>query len=194
VFQKIDASGSLEHFGSWLNLRYNKREEIATDEPEVNDGGLDVMAGYVIGALSNFVDVWVKIAYQDLPLVSLHDFGIIKTVEYGGNPTKKMIADQSLMERSTCMEAIKRMVKEGLFEEEPDSEDRRRKRVRLTPYGKEVNQEVTLRMTKLGTLLVGDLDDTEKKSVIPPLQKLLNFHKKLYFEEDREAVKDILGL
>ncbi|MEM6634121.1 MAG: MarR family winged helix-turn-helix transcriptional regulator, partial [Bacteroidota bacterium] len=182
--------GDFHLFGEWLKQKYADSQEYLTEEEEINRIGVDVMTSYLIGGLTGYLETWLKLAYQDLPIVSLGDFGIIKAVEHHQNPTKKMIADSLIMERTTCMESIKRMVKEGLLTEETDSKDRRMKRVRLTPKGREMSMLLNKKMSALSTLLVGNLDELEKKSLIPILKKLNKFHEFLYREKSREEVKE----
>lgn len=193
-FTKTGKAGDFATFGDWLKQEFSPVEDYLTDEEEVNKAGLDVMASYLIGGISNFVDVWVKLTYQDLPLHSLGDFGIIKTVEYAINPTKKMIVEASVMERTTVIESIKRLIKEGVLKEEIDQEDRRKRRVSLTKKGEELVEVLNEKMTALGSLLIGNISDTEKKSLLPILKKLLHFHEHLYHNKDRQAVKKQFNL
>ena len=181
-------------FGEWLKQKYADEQEYLTNAQDVNEAGLDVMAAYVLGGLTSFVEMWLKLSYQDIPLGSLGDFGILKGVEFMRNPSKKMIADQLIMERTTCMESIKRLVKEGVLSEETDPDDRRVKRVSLTPYGREVTEKVNQKMMALGHLLMGNLSEVEKKSLLPPLKKLLDFHDYLYRKKGKEEVKELYNL
>lgn len=194
AYREKGIPGDFGLFGEFLRQKYADAQEYLTDEEEVNEAGLDVMASYVLGGLTNYVEAWVKLTYQDLPLLSLGDFGIIKTVEFAKNPTKKMIADSVIMERSTCIESIKRLIDKGLLSEETDEKDRRMKRVRLTPYGEEIVQLLYERMRSLGKLLVGNLNEVEKKSLLPPLKKLLDFHEHLYRHKDRQKIKELYKL
>lgn len=194
TFQKQGHKGDFLHFGEWLKQKYAPKETYLTNEEEVNEAGLDVMASYLIGGLSNYVEVWVKLTYQDLPLNSLGDFGIMKIVEFAKNPTKKVIVENSVMERTTCIESIKRLTKEGLFAETIDPKDRRKRRVSLTAKGEEMIELLNVRMMALGKLLSGNLDELEKKSLLPILNKLIDFHDQLYRQKDRQAIKEQFGL
>ncbi|MEL6924771.1 MAG: MarR family winged helix-turn-helix transcriptional regulator [Bacteroidota bacterium] len=193
-FQEFSEKGNKADFGlfgEWLKQKHAPESNLATDKAEVNDAGLDAMAGYLLGGLGSYADVWIKLSYQTLPLVSVQDYGIIKTVQYVGNPTKKMLVEKAVMERSTCIEAIKRLVREGLLKEEVDKKDRRLRRVRLTAKGKKLIPLVDEKMKALGTLLVGNLTEVEKKAIFTPLKKLLDFHEHLYHEVDRDQIKKV---
>lgn len=193
-FTQQTGSTSFILFGEWLRQKYADQTNYHADDPNVNEAGLDVIASYLIGGLTAYVEVWVKLTYEELPIHSLGDFGILKTVEYMGRPCKKDIANQAIMEHSTCIESIKRLIKAGLLQEETDQQDKRVKRVMLTNEGKLLSASLDKKMMGLGSLLIGNLSELEKKSMIPILKKLNEFHHTLYKERVEVDVKKLYGL
>jgi len=194
-FQKTGDSDDFEGFGDFLKSKYtNDKASFQTKEPTVNAAGTDAMVSYLLGGLIGYVEAWVKITYKDLPIGSLGDFGILKSVQVLQNPTKKDVVDRLVMERSTCIEAIKRLIKKGLIQEETDEEDHRMKRVKLTDYGQEIVATLDQKMTALSTLLVGILSEAEKQQIMPMLMKLNKFHNNLYRNKEGEEIKEIFGL
>lgn len=194
AYQETGLGEDLGLFGEWLRQKYIDKENIQTDEEDVNEAGLDIMVSYMLGGMSAYMDYWVKQFYHDLPLVSMGDFGIIKSVEFRKNPTKKMIYEDQIMERTTCIESIKRLVKKGILNEETDPHDKRMKRVTLSEEGEKLNEMLNIKMMALGKLLVGNLNEVEKKSLMPALKKLNDFHAQLYRNSDVEKVKEMYGV
>lgn len=179
----------LANFGEWLYEEETKKKpEFMTDEAEVNAAGTDVKTAYLLAGLLNFVEVWLKLAFRELPLMSMLDFGIIKTIEAEGTPTKKRITTSLTMEPSTCFEALKRMKRDGLIEDFVDTEDKRVRRVRLTEAGRQVADVSSHKMTALARLLVGDLTEDEKRRLMPVLSRLNNFHQQLYDQHDKQDI------
>lgn len=176
-------------FGEWLKQKYAPSTHYLTNDSEVNEAGLDVMAAYLLGGLTSYVEAWVKLTYQDLPILSLGDFAIIKAVQYLLHPRKKDIMNQTIMERTTCMESIKRLIKVGILKEYNDEKDKRVKRVVLTSIGEELVIKIDKKMMNLSKLLVGNLSEIEKKSLLSLLQKLNNFHAELYQKRDTINIK-----
>lgn len=136
--------------------------------------------------LGAYVDVWVKEAFRDLPLVSQGDFGILKTVEQLGNPTKKDIFEAVILERTTCNESIKRLTKKGLFRVTTDPEDRRMRRVTLTDEGAAVTRQATRKMMALTDLMVGPIPPHAKADTHQRLKQLTDYHAGLYAAERSE--------
>lgn len=180
----------LQPFANWLSKKYTNINDFKTREHTVNEAGLDVMASYLLGGLSSYVEAWVKICFEGSPLYSLTDYGIIKTVQYSHiPPSKTQIAENVIAEKTTCIEAIKRLVKAGILSEIDDEKDKRVKRVQLTNEGIHLINTIDSKMKSLGKLLMGSLDNQEKLSLLPILQKLNDFHNELYRNKTKEEVK-----
>ncbi|HAA13469.1 MAG TPA: hypothetical protein DCE41_17970 [Cytophagales bacterium] len=193
-FQQSVPQGDFAEFGDWLKQKHTSPSAYATDQESVNLEGPAVMAGYLLGGLSSFVETWVKLSFQEIPLGSLQDYGIMKSVEYSGNPTKKQLAEEIIAERTTVIESIKRLTKEGLLWETPDDQDRRLRRVMLTDKGAELIAIADKKMVALGNLLMGPLTEPEQKSMMPALNRLMDFHQHLYYQQTREKVKEDYSL
>jgi DNA-binding MarR family transcriptional regulator len=193
-FKRETGSESFPIFGEWLKQKYAQAEQFQTDEPTVNEAGVDVIASYLIGGITGYVETWIKLTYDGLPLHSLGDFSIMKSVEQLGSPSKKEIAARVIMEHSTCIESIKRLIRSGLLREKTDVNDKRLKRVMLTDAGVALLTEVDKKMMGLGTLLMGNLSETEKRSLIPILSKLNDFHRDLYRNKDTVDIRQLYHL
>lgn len=183
-FKEKSLSDDLGQFGLWLNEKENKKKEI----PDDYTISPNMTIGFLLGGILGYLEVWTKMTFRNLPIQNFHDFGTLKFIEALKNPTKKEIAEDSLVEQSTCFEALKRMAKNELVEEETDERDKRVKRVKLTKYGKEITDQATHQAYLLSSLLVGDITDDEKQVLIGVLQKLDNFHEDLYRKVDRDKI------
>jgi len=192
-FQESVHSEDLGLFGQWLTQEYGPKATFGTDDAEVDAEGSDIMGAYLLGSLAAYLEVWVKMYFQDLPIRSLSDFGILKTIEAMGSPSKKEVAQRVVMEHSTCIESIKRLVRQDLLREETDEKDRRLKRVTLSAQGRVVVHDLEEQMRKLGKLLMGNLEEREKNTLIPLLNKLKGFHDGLYDQRNDTDIRGLFG-
>lgn len=185
---------NLNLFGEWLKQKYSESKDYLSKEAAVNAVGSTVVASYMIGSMAAYTDIWMRLAMKDEPISGQMDWNILKKVEEYGNPSKKEVIVDSIAERTSCVEAIKRLTRLGLLQEEMDQEDKRLKRILLTPKGKELIKKLNLKMFNLAKLIMGTLDETEQKSLIPPLKKLMGFHENLNKSKNREDIKRIYGI
>ena len=148
--------------------------------------------GYVFGRMINFTEMWGKLAFKDLPIKQFEDFGILTEVRYKGNPSKNEVASLLLNEKSTAFEIIKRLIRDGMLTEEPDPDDKRIRRIKLTKYGQEVQQQAEQQAAKVSNLLVGDSQDEEILSLLSKFRELDRFHTANYEKGGYESIDDLL--
>lgn len=195
AFIEASHSRDLALFGEWLKQKHASPNDYKTGDDEVNEAGPDVIASYLLGMLAGFTEVWTKITFADVPLHSLSDFIILETIKEMEHPSKSEVANRVVMEQSTCIETIKRLVKKELLDEKTDANDRRIKRVSLSEKGSELLELLEQqRMPNLGKLLVGQLNDVEKKQMIGSLKKLFDFHQNLYLKRNEIDIAATFGL
>lgn len=186
---------NMVQFGQWLQYEeQEKKSQEFHDRVPVESTGKDGVIGYQLGGIMSYTDTWTKLAFRNLPLVGMQDFGILKFIEITGNPSKKDIAQKAVMEASTCFEIIKRLQKNNLISENTDKEDKRIRRVSLTENGQEVLQKATNQVLKLSKFLLADLQEEEKGLMLKVLQKLNDFHYQWYHEGSREKLIEIYKL
>lgn len=188
---------NLAKFGQWLQQhdgqQKNNSEEFHQRVP-LEQTGIDGVIGYQLGGIMSYTETWTKLAFRDLPLVGLQDFGILKFIEITGNPSKKDIAQKSVMEASTCFEIIKRLQKNHLISEHTDQEDKRIRRVSITEHGKAILEKATRQVLYLSKFLMGDLKEEEKGMMMNVLKRLNDFHYQWYHEGSREKLLEIYNL
>jgi DNA-binding MarR family transcriptional regulator len=185
--EKTSQEPNLHDFGVWLQATQRDNSRYTFDKRGIP---VDPMIGYYLGNLMGFSEAWSKLALESLPLKSLTDFGILKYVEQHKNPTKRMVAKHALAEETTIFEAIKRLIKIGLLSESANPDDKRSKLVSLTTKGQKVTNFATEKVFNLSRLLVGDLSEEEKQSLLSILEKLQKFHEHMYHQTERAKISE----
>ena len=134
----------LDRFGLWLNQEHIS-EKVNNEQlvPDDFNNSTNFTIGYLLGSMTGYGEMWTKLSFRNLPIQNFHDFGTLKFIQHTQNPTKKEVANDSMLEQSTCFEVIKRLVKNDMLSEENDPNDKRVKRVKLTKYGFEVIERAT---------------------------------------------------
>lgn len=190
-FNTANPKADMVLFAEWLKQKHSNPTDYLTENLNVNDSGTNVMVSYLFTELTAYVEMWVKTSYKDVPISSVGDYAILKSVEHHQKPSKKVVVDSVVMEPTTCIESIKRLVKNGLLAEEIDLADKRMRRVSMTPKGKSILAVIDVKMLNLSNLLMGDLEEPEKLSLIPILKKLSGYHQNIYRSFEKPEIKRI---
>lgn len=197
-----DNAQDLKAFGIWLS----KRQETGHEKKDIGNEGKPFRDRYIHkqvpledqivlhwGRLQRFTHLWSRKALKDLPINSMEEFGLIKSVELIGKARKSDLVQYTLLETTTCFEMIKRLVKSGYLQEEIDSEDRRSRLVYLTEEGKQLSADCDNHVRQLSRLLIGNINLQQKQSLLEVLRDLDNFHGKLYENSSEKSLKEMLS-
>jgi DNA-binding MarR family transcriptional regulator len=114
-----------------------------------------------------------KRAMLDMPVGKVEEFVLLVFLHIHGSSTKGAFAHEAMLEPTTAMEMIRRMVAKGLVQEKPDPEDRRARRMQLTEAGRQVAQDAMDAMHPVNEWLFGHLAQTERSQWISKLRAML---------------------
>lgn len=181
-------------FGEWLKQRHSNHLDLTTDNSEVNAAGTNSKVSYLILKIMAYAEIWGKVSFNDVPIQSFGDYAILKSVFELKNPSKKQISKLVLMEPTTCIESIKRLIKNGFLREEKDDGDKRIRRVFLSMQGHELLIKLNRKLQNISSLLMGNLTEPEKLSLIPIFKKLSAFHSGIYSSLSKAEVKTSYNL
>ena len=192
-FSKSHKNEGLSAFGKWLYNRTAQPKQSGNPDFSVDEiYSKKMQLGYLFGQLSNFTDLWGKLAFKDLPIRSFEDYGILKEVEYKKSPSKNELAGTLVNEKSTAFEIIKRLIRDGMLKEHIDPEDKRIRRVQLTDYGKKIAQQADQMAAKVSELLVGHSTDEEIDLLLKIFSELETFHSNLHSNVPYESIDDLI--
>ncbi len=155
----------------------NAREEAEAVLPCSSARGV---LGMLLGKLNRYADIYIKKALHGLPMNSIDEAIYLEIIARGNMPRKSYVIHEALSEFPSGIDIIKRLVKYGLVEELPDPEDRRSKRLRLTPEGEAMMFDIRERLARATQLAFGTLSEREMAELIPLLFRLEQYHANRY--------------
>ena len=138
-----------------------------------------IIAQYLTIAARHFRH-YVKKALTTVPLLSFDDFISLVYLAERGQMTKTELVEATLNEKSSGLLVIKRLTAQGFVAESDDAQDRRSRRLTLTPAGYAVLGAVQPAMNQASQLLTGDLSAAEQQQLGTLLVRLDTFHQPLY--------------
>jgi MarR family transcriptional regulator, lower aerobic nicotinate degradation pathway regulator len=165
--------------------------EIGQESPLTQQNLVDGELGALMGRLTRFVYFYSKKAVDKMSLNSLDDVLYLHLMMEMNAPKKSELIYALLSEFASGIDIINRLLKMGLCVEFPDENDRRAKRVRITPKGIEALAEASPIMSQISKIAFNELDDVEKKMMINILRRADRFHTDHYGIFRNEDFDDI---
>ena len=132
----------------------------------------DALLMKIIGRISKLNMSYANMALKGTELNQIEEFGILGTIKQEKNPKKTEVIYANLFELSSGTDLLARMMKRGLIREYDDKEDRRSKRLELTPKGEKAVIVCYERVIKNARMLMHDLSDDDKDLSIQLLKNI----------------------
>jgi DNA-binding MarR family transcriptional regulator len=168
---------SPQHFAVWLLRQTTDGEQMDgyADGPSEREK-LDGTIGKLLIYLNRYMRMYTRKALEGSPLGTMDEFVYLVMLTEQGALTKSDLIQRNRHEKPTGMEIIRRLLALGLIGQTDDLDDRRSKRLTITPLGIAVSGQVAGQMGKASTLLTGNLSIAEKLLLLQLLDKLEHFH------------------
>lgn len=147
----------------------------------------------LISELYKYAKSYAKKAMNDSEIKTLDEFGFLATLMVEESFTKTEIISRHLLEITSGTEILKRLNRSGYIEEFSDENDKRSKRVRITPQGQRLMFTLFEEMNKAAHIITGDLSEKEKETLLNLLLRLKNFHQLVHHEDRKSELDEIIN-
>jgi DNA-binding MarR family transcriptional regulator len=164
----------------------------AVDGPYANMLGVDTRISVLIGRMWRFAKFYVKKALDSQAISTLDEFTFLATIKRAGTPTKTEVCVENITEITTGTEILRRMIKAGFVEEFPDTEDRRMKRLKLTPAGTQALFTSFAQLRDVARIVVGTLSEDQKTQLAGMLDDLDMFHTNIYADQRMSSIESMV--
>lgn len=190
---------SLHEFSEWVLYKQSivNDKEVLNRQFENNEDfdktqSIEVVLSRQISILYKFAKHYSKKILQKTELSSLDEFGFLAALATKRNFSKSELINFNLMEMTSGIEIIKRLLRRAFIEEFPDPNDKRAKRLKITQEGLNLIVSVFNDMNKVSFIVSGNLSEFEKHQLSSILTKLENFHFEVHNNDKSSDVKTIV--
>ena len=170
MFEAKYPNGSMEDFFRYQLV--SKRENI--DDGKLVGGLLPSnTAGLllkIIGRISRLHSMYSNMSLEETGLNQIEEFSILATIDAYKSPRKTEVIFDNLMELSSGTDMVNRLIKRGYVTEHADKEDKRAKRLHLTPAGSTVLSKSRVRILQLVEMMTFDMHAEDQKICIQLLK------------------------
>ncbi|KQS92238.1 MarR family transcriptional regulator [Chryseobacterium sp. Leaf394] len=189
-------NADLEDFRVWMNdkkyadesptkLFKNENHQVSFTENEICKQVL------LLGRYSKLV---IRKGLGDFPDLANEEFTYLYRLKDEPFLTKIQLIEKNGHEKQTGTQIIKRLLEAGFLHEKNDEDDKRSKRLSLTPKGEKVFHESVEKVNKTSKVLSGKLSDFEKAELLRILKKLNEFHAHIYADYKNVSIENIVEI
>jgi DNA-binding MarR family transcriptional regulator len=194
-FEEKHSGASLEDFYRYC-LALN-RESANIDN--LFDGEVpprpDIVITKLLDRIARLHMIYMHIAMKGMKISHFEEFSLLSAIANLKTPRKTEVIYHTINELSTGLNLLGGMKKRGYIVEQDDPDDKRSKRLMLTPRGKKVLEDCYARFSKIPELLFMEMprDDIELciqllKNIDSKFSKLWQQHKSKSFDQVYKSI------
>ncbi len=147
----------------------------------------------LITLMFRYAKNYIKKALQGSTIQTADEFVYLITLMTHESLTKTELINKQVMEITSGVEVIKRLLAQKMITEFADKQDKRSVRVAITNKGKEELGKVLPKMAMVSKIVVGNLSQAEINTLAYLLKKLDYYHNDIFINKKNIALEDILG-
>ena len=175
-------------FASWIISKNSKKKLF--NSPDNIDGYIAMLIRFM-GSYAHF---YTKLLFKDSEIYSIEDYSLLITLVKNKQLSKMELMNLNLLEKSSGIEIIKRLLKYKLIIEVEGIKDKREKIISLTTKGKDLTMKFQKKLEKLSNHIVGDLSEEEKLKVLSILTRLNQYHKPYFENRNKKNILKTLNI
>lgn len=167
AFQKQDPSGGIQEFTLWLNTMLFVSQQDDSHAPHDS-----LLIGFKVLQAGKGLKRQAKSVLLESSLTSLDEYSFLLHLDFQDSFRKMELVELHKLEAATGIEIIKRLLKHGFVREFSDPDDRRAKRIQITPAGRKVLNEIRPKIDAVFAHFAAPLSLNEKVQISGLLDKL----------------------
>jgi DNA-binding MarR family transcriptional regulator len=190
VYEEQNPDGTIEDFcRHQLSVAIKEEKQIAPEwqlVPDIN-GQLVIL----IRKIGKFHIMYSNKALEGTGLDQIEEFGILVIIFNKRNPIKSEVIYDNLLELSSGTNMLIRLKKRGLITEYADDEDKRVKRLKLTPKGEETLKKAKGLILKVAGMMVDILTEDDKQLCIQMLNPINTRFSAIFQKQKNKPFDDV---
>ena len=184
-------------FSAWLQKEMAREVRIkdtraGNETPESTRRSEDIRTtiSKMVYMMYRYARFYTKKAMVNSEINSLDDFALLVTLRTHKSVIKGELIKMFVLEKTTGIEIVNRLIRNGLAKQEDSDEDKRNKKIAITEKGKKELNIIFAEMAKTSEIVTGNLEAEEQLELIRLLTKLDHFHNELVNAEGLENIDD----
>lgn len=188
-------------FVGFLNTRFKpdsvKRDQMSggRDEhlsSEFTENKVATDVSILVSVLFRYAKMYVKKALKESNINTVDEFSFLITLLTHDSMSKQELINLQVMEKTSGIEIINRLVRQGFVIQFDDISDKRSKLLKITDSGSRELMMVLPKMNLVSKIVVGTLSTDEQNLLTFLLRKLDHFHNDIFLNEKDQELDKII--
>jgi DNA-binding MarR family transcriptional regulator len=147
-----------------------------------------------VSRISKYHEFYIRKSLVEFPINSRLEFLFLQTVKQMGRAKKTDIIGLHLVEYSTGMDTIKRLVNNELLMEIQDDNDKRAKLLYITEQGKSILEKAEKRISEERSMFLACISSNKWRKTLSVLKEMEEFHNSIYLSYNDKPFAELLNL
>jgi DNA-binding MarR family transcriptional regulator len=147
-----------------------------------------------VSRIARYHDFYIRKALQELNINSRLEFLFLQSVNKLDKAKKTDLINIHLLEYTTGMDTISRLIKNGILYESPDTTDKRAKILALTEKGVLILKQAEKRINEENEMFFAAINENKWKKALPVIEEIDNFHNSIYSKHNDKPFAEICNL
>lgn len=144
---------------------------------ESDTAALSTELSRITGRLSSINKTYLKIALKNLPGAEIEWYFLLHAVKQAVEVRKtEVISINLLLEPTTCIDILNRIIKLGLLNEKVDATDKRARLLTISNSGLQLLDQMQSLVNDINDRLYSHIDDVDKQQIVRLLSPVVQEH------------------
>ncbi len=198
---------NLLNFSKWMTDQINEESIENTElEPKVEKNAISEQSQFIetldmgtrfeeyIIRIARFKEFYIRKYLSDLPINSRLEYTFLYTIDRFGEARKTELINTHLVEYTTGMDTISRLMKNDLLYDVQDPKDKRARLLKLTEKGQEILRAATKRINESRNMFLACVNPNKWKKTLPVLREIEEFHTDIYINHYDKPYPELSNL
>lgn len=168
------------------------KDDFLTDQSVENKISTDI--SILVSLLFRYAKNYIKKALKGSKINTADEFSFLITLLTYDSLSKQELINIQVMEKTSGIEIINRLIKKGYICQFADETDKRSKRIRITDAGRKELFCILPQMNMVAKIIVGKLSKEEQQTLVYLLRKLDDYHNDIFLNQKQAGLEELAGL
>jgi DNA-binding MarR family transcriptional regulator len=207
TYEKEEEHLNLADFAEWMRIQLQKRRYLNKKISYHNNSieqpvslsyfkSMDEPTRFLesISRISRFHEIYMRKFLVDLPINNRLEYLFLKTISQMQRFKKTDLINLHLVDYTTGMDTIKRLIRNGFLTETSDGKDKRVKLLELSKSGLNVLQEADRQIGEEKNMFLTCISANKWKKALPVLDEIDKLHHSVYLKYNDRSSAELVNL